>query len=198
MNIESILKESEAMLSGHFLLSSGFHSNQYFQCAKLLQYPDKSSKVLSVPVQEVQALKAKGKIAFDVVVGPAMGGIIPAYEFARQLGVPAFFTERNEDGEMVLRRGFEIKEGMKILLAEDVITTGRSTLESAKVLQELGGKIVASICIVDRREENADNPFSWPIFSALRSPSVKYEQINCPLCEAAEIPLVKPGSRKKI
>ena len=99
---------------------------------------------------------------------------------------------------MVLRRGFEIKEGMKILLAEDVITTGRSTLESAKVLQDLGAKIVASICIVDRRAENAENPFSWPIFSALRSPTLKFEPTNCPLCDAGEIPLVKPGSRKKI
>lgn len=198
MNVESILKESEAKLSGHFLLSSGCHSDQYFQCALLLQYPDKSSEVLSVPVKEVEALKARGEISFDVVVGPAMGGIIPAYEFARQLGVPAFFTERNEDGDMVLRRGFEVKKGMKILLAEDVITTGRSTLESAKVLQELGGEIVASICIVDRREENADNPFSWPIFSALRSPTVKYVPTNCPLCDETDIPLVKPGSRKKI
>ena len=194
MDIISILQESEAMLSGHFLLSSGCHSDKYFQCAKLLQYPDKASLVLSVPVQEILA----EKIDFDAVVGPAMGGIIPAYEFARQLGIPAFFTERNEDGDMVLRRGFEIKEGMKILLAEDVITTGRSTLESAKVLQDLGAKIVASICIVDRRDENAENPFSWPIFSALRSPTLKFEPTNCPLCDAGEIPLVKPGSRKKI
>ncbi|HOQ93148.1 MAG TPA: orotate phosphoribosyltransferase [Treponemataceae bacterium] len=198
MDIISILQESEAMLSGHFLLSSGCHSDKYFQCAKLLQYPDKASLVLSVPVQEILAEKNAEKIDFDAVVGPAMGGIIPAYEFARQLGIPAFFTERNEDGDMVLRRGFEIKEGMKILLAEDVITTGRSTLESAKVLQDLGAKIVASICIVDRRDENAENPFSWPIFSALRSPTLNFEPTNCPLCDAGEIPLVKPGSRKKI
>ena len=125
-------KKVEAMLSGHFLLSSGCHSDKYFQCAKLLQYPDKASLVLSVPVQEILAEKNAEKIDFDAVVGPAMGGIIPAYEFARQLGTPAFFTERNEDGDMVLRRGFEIKEGMKILLAEDVITNGRSTRVKCK------------------------------------------------------------------
>ena len=197
MDVISILQECEAMLTGHFLLSSGNHSSQYFQCAKLLQYPDKAAQVLSIPVKALLSLKKQGKISFDCVVGPAMGGIIPAYEFGRQLGIPSFFTERDDDGIMVLRRGFEIEKGMKILLAEDVITTGRSTLEAAKALEAIGGSVVASICIVDRRAENMPNPFTWEIFSALRQPAVIYEPSACPLCETGELTLVKPGSRKK-
>lgn len=197
MDVVSILKKCEAMLTGHFLLSSGNHSPQYFQCAKLLQYPDLAQEVLSIPVQALLKLKKEGKIDFDCVVGPAMGGIIPAYELGRQLGVPAFFTERDDVGNMVLRRGFEITKGMKIVLAEDVISTGKSTLEAAKALEELGGVITASACIVDRRGKDAENPFSWEIFCALRQPAVMYESSACPLCASGALPLVKPGSRKK-
>lgn len=197
MDVISILQECGAMLTGHFLLSSGNHSSQYFQCAKLLQYPDKAAQVLSIPVKTLLTLKKEGKLSFDCVVGPAMGGIIPSYEFARQLGIPSFFTERDDEGTMVLRRGFEIKKGMKILLAEDVITTGKSTLESAKALEAMGGIVVASACVVDRRAENAPNPFTWKIFSALRQPAVIYDPSACALCASGDIPLVKPGSRKK-
>ncbi len=197
MDVVSVLQTCEAMLTGHFLLSSGNHSSQYFQCAKLLQHPDLAQQVLSIPVKELLSLKKQGKLDFDCVVGPAMGGIIPAYEFGRQLGVPAFFTERDDDGNMVLRRGFEVAKGMKIILAEDVITTGKSTLEAGKVLEALGGTVIASACVVDRRAENAENPFSWEIFCALRQPAVMYEPSSCPLCASGEMPLVKPGSRKK-
>lgn len=197
MDVISILQKCEAMLTGHFLLSSSNHSSQYFQCAKLLQYPDLASQVLSIPVQAMLSLQKQGKLDFDCVVGPAMGGIIPSYEFGRQLGVPSFFTERDDDGLMVLRRGFEVTKGMKIILAEDVISTGKSTLEAVRVLESLGGIIVASACIVDRRPEHAENPFSWEIFSALRQPAVMYEPASCPLCKSGELALVKPGSRKK-
>lgn len=197
MDVVSILQKCEAMLTGHFLLSSGNHSSQYFQCAKLLQYPDLAAQVLSIPVQALISQKKEGRIEYDCVVGPAMGGIIPSYEFGRQLGVPSFFTERDDDGNMVLRRGFEVTKGMKIILAEDVISTGKSTLEAAKALEALGGVIVASACIVDRRTKDAENPFSWEIFSALRQPAVMYEPSSCLLCTSGELPLVKPGSRKK-
>ena len=118
INVLDILKESGALLEGHFLLSSGRHSNRYCQCAKLLQYPDKSAMVLSVVADKIK------DIDFDIVVGPAMGGIIVAYEVGRQTGKPAIFTER-VDGKMELRRGFEIKKGQKVLISEDVVTTGK-------------------------------------------------------------------------
>ncbi len=198
MDVIAILKKCEAMLTGHFLLSSGNHASQYFQCAKLLQYPDLGAQVLSIPAKALLSLKDRGKIDFDCVVGPAMGGIIPAYELGRQLGVPAFFTERDEQGNMVLRRGFEITKGMKVILAEDVITTGRSSLEAVRVIEDLDGSIVASACIVDRRSEATKNPFTWEIFSALRQPAIIYEPSSCPLCASGELALVKPGSRKKM
>ena len=130
--VVNTLKEVGALLEGHFLLSSGRHSNRYCQCAKLLQYPDKAEKVLKIVAEKLK------NIDFDIVVGPAMGGIVVSYELARQLGKPGIFAER-QDGEMTLRRGFEIKKGQKVVISEDVITTGKSSLEVAKVIEELGG-----------------------------------------------------------
>lgn len=179
-----ILKEANALLEGHFLLSSGRHSNRYVQCAKLLQYPDKAEKVLSVVADKVR------NIDFDMVVGPAMGGVIVAYELGRQLGKPAIFTER-EDGAMTLRRGFEIKKGQKVLITEDVVTTGKSSKEAIKVVESLGGEVVAIACIVDRKVCNIE----YPIFSAVELDIESYEKDECPLCKAG-IPYVKPGSRK--
>jgi orotate phosphoribosyltransferase len=196
MNAVEIMQECRAMLTGHFLLSSGNHSPHYFQCARLLQYPDKAAEVMAVCTEKIAAEKKAGRLDFDVVIGPAMGGILPAYELARQLGVPAMFTERDDNGNMTLRRGFEITAGTKVLIAEDVITTGKSTLEAARCISEAGGTITASACIVDRRPETAENPFSWPIFAAIRQSAVLYEPGNCPLCSEAAVPLVKPGSRK--
>ncbi len=195
--VKTILSECEAMLSGHFLLSSGKHSSQYFQCAKLLQYPNKAEEVLSIPVKELLEKKAKGELDFNCVIGPAMGGVVVAYELGRQLKVPAFFTERDDEQNMTLRRGFEINKGDKIVIAEDVITTGKSTLEAAKCIEALGGEIVASICVVDRRPENAENPFSWPILAALRESAIAWDQGECPLCKEGKGEPVKPGSRKK-
>ena len=179
-----ILKESNALLEGHFLLSSGRHSNRYVQCAKLLQYPDKAEKVLKVVADKVR------DIDFDVVVGPAMGGIIVAYELGRQLGKPAMFTER-EDGAMALRRGFEIKKGQKVLITEDVVTTGKSSKETIKVVESLGGEVVGIACIADRRTCE----IGYPVFSAVELNIESYEEGECPLCKAG-IPYIKPGSRK--
>ena len=197
-NIETILTECDAMLSGHFLLSSGNHSERYFQCAKLMQFPEKTASVFAVIAQKLKDAKKQGLIDFDLVAGPAMGGIIPAYELARQLGVPAIFTERADDGRMSLRRGFDalVKSGTKIIIAEDVITTGKSTLEAAECLIALGAKITASSCIVDRRPDG-ENPFDWGIFSALRQSAVLYAPADCPLCKSGKLPAVKPGSRKQ-
>lgn len=177
------LKASEALLEGHFLLSSGRHSNRYCQCAKLLQYPERAEKVLAVVAE-----KLKG-IQIDMVVGPAMGGIIVAYELGRQLGVPAIFTER-VDGVMTLRRGFEVKPGQKLLITEDVVTTGKSSLETIEVLKSYGAEVVGIACIADRSSQ----PLPYPVYGAVKLNIESWEAADCPLCKEGK-PYVKPGSR---
>ena len=195
-DVVSVLSECRAMLTGHFLLSSGKHSSQYFQCARLLQYPDKAAAVIGDVANRIKEDVASGKLAADSVIGPAMGGIVVAYELGRQLGLPAFFTERNDEGVMTLRRGFEIKPGERIIIAEDVVTTGKSTLETAEQIKAMGGVVVASICIVDRRPATASDPFPWPLYAALRQPAVLWDADACELCKEGKTPAVKPGSRK--
>ncbi|KYH31476.1 orotate phosphoribosyltransferase [Clostridium tepidiprofundi DSM 19306] len=183
IDVLEILKECGALLEGHFLLSSGRHSNKYCQCAKLLQYPDKAEQVISVITEKIRDLD------FDVIVGPAMGGIIPAYELARQTGKKAIFTER-VDGNMTLRRGFEIEKGQKILIVEDVITTGKSSLETVEVVKEFGGEVVGMACIVDRKSSNIE----YKIYSAVELYIESYVSEECILCKKG-IEYVKPGSR---
>lgn len=182
--ILEIFTEVEALMEGHFLLSSGKHSNRYVQCAKLLQYPDKAAKVLSVAVDKIKDL------GIDLVVGPAMGGVVVSYELGRQLGVPAIFTER-EDGEMTLRRGFEVKAGQKVIIAEDVVTTGKSSLETIKVIEERGGEVVGIASLVDRKSSSID----YPIFSCIEFFIESFDKEDCPLCKEGK-EIVKPGSRK--
>lgn len=188
-----LLRESGAMLEGHFLLSSGRHSDRYFQCARLLQYPDRAEEALAPVAAALREEMDPGRLAIDLVVGPAMGGIIVAYELARQLGLPALFTERDDSGAMTLRRGFEIEAGQKILIAEDVVTTGKSSEESAAVLERLGGTIVALACVVDRRAPEVQ--LRWPLFPACRVSVANWEASDCDLCKQ-HIPFIKPGSRK--
>lgn len=180
------LKEVGALLEGHFLLSSGRHSNRYCQCAKLLQHPDKAEKVLAVVKEKLE----KDNIECDLVVGPAMGGVVVAYELGRQLGKPAIFTER-ENGEMTLRRGFTIEKGQRVIITEDVVTTGKSFNEAAKVIEEHGGIVVAVICIVDRTTEYVSK---YPMYSSVKLEIESYELENCPLCKEG-IEYIKPGSR---
>jgi len=177
------LKNSEALLEGHFLLSSGRHSNGYCQCAKLLQYPDRAAEVLSVVVEKLK------DTPIDIVVGPAMGGIIVAYELGRQLGVPAIFTER-EDGKMTLRRGFEVMPGQRVLITEDVVTTGKSSLETIEALKQYEVEVVGIACIANR----STGDIGYPIFEAIKLDIESWEPENCPLCKQG-IPYVKPGSR---
>jgi orotate phosphoribosyltransferase len=191
---ETLLRESGAMLEGHFLLSSGRHSDFYFQCARLLQYPDKAADALMPVAERLRADIRAGKLAVDAIVGPAMGGIVVAYELARQLGLPGFFTERDDTGAMALRRGFAITPGAHILIAEDVVTTGKSSGESAAVLEDLGATVVALACVVDRRADEAP-PLAWPLYAACKVAVGNWEQHNCALCKQG-IPVVKPGSRK--
>lgn len=183
INVLEILKEADALLEGHFLLSSGRHSNRYVQCAKLLQYPDKAAKVLSIAHDKVKDLD------FDIVLGPAMGGVVVAYELGRQLGKPAIFTER-VDGQMTLRRGFEIKPGQKVLITEDVVTTGKSSLETAEVIKSFGGEVVGIASIVDRKTSQID----LPIYSCIELEIESFDVKECPLCKQG-IEYIKPGSR---
>jgi orotate phosphoribosyltransferase len=189
----NLLKESGALLEGHFLLSSGRHGDRYFQCARLLQYPEKAAAALRGVAERIKADMDAGKLRIDAVVGPAMGGIIVAYELGRQLGLPAFFTERDDKGVMTLRRGFEVKPGQNLLLAEDVVTTAKSSGESARALEELGGKITALVSVVDRRALDITVP--WTFYAACRLEAVTWDAENCELCKKG-IALVKPGSRK--
>ena len=194
IDIITVLKESGAMLEGHFLLSSGRHSDRYFQCARLMQYPDKAAAVLGSVAERIKADIKSGKLGIDAIVGPAMGGIIVAYELGRQLGIPAFFTERDDKGIMCLRRGFEIKPGDRILIAEDVVTTGKSSGESVSVLEAQGAVIAALACVVDRRQDGHEIP--WPMYPAVKIEAVDWSPNDCVLCKKG-IPAVKPGSRKQ-
>ena len=192
-NALALLRDSGAMLEGHFLLSSGRHSDRYFQCAKLLQYPDRAAAALAGVAEKIKSDIQAGKLEIDAVVGPAMGGIVVAYELGRQLGLPAFFTERDDTGTMVLRRGFEVQPGHKILITEDVVTTGKSYGECAAALENLGAKITALACVVDRRQAGIEVP--WLFYPACKVNATNWEADSCELCKKG-IPAVKPGSRK--
>lgn len=181
-----ILKECHSLLGGHFLLSSGKHSDRYCQCAKLLQYPEKAAKVLAIVVEQIKDLGA------TAIIGPAMGGIVVAYELARQMGLPGMFTER-VDGIMTLRRGFELQPGQKVLIAEDVVTTGKSTLETKLAIEQAGGEVIGLCCIVDRRGPGVELPY--PLYSATSLEVRTFEADQCALCRQ-KLPIEKPGSRK--
>ncbi len=179
-----MLRETGALLEGHFLLSSGKHSHIYIQCAKLLMYPDKAEKAVGLIFEKIK------DIDFDIVVGPAMGGIIVSYELGRQSGKPSIFVER-EDGKMKLRRGFTIEKGQRVLIAEDVITTGKSSYEAVEVIEESGGQVVGIACLIDRGKGN----YKYPVYSGIKIEANTYEKDACPLCKEGKV-LVKPGSRK--
>ncbi len=183
--IEIFIK-ANALLTGHFRLTSGRHSAKYMQCAQVLQYPQYAS-VLCDSLAE----KFKGT-QIDLVVGPAMGGIIVAYEVGRALGVKTFFTER-ENGAMALRRGFTINPGEKVLVVEDVVTTGGSVKEVIDVVREKGGEVVGVGVLVDRSAGKAD--FGVPTQSIVQLEIESYDPEECPLCKEG-IPVVKPGSRQ--
>ncbi len=185
VDIVQILKDSEALLEGHFLLSSGKHSNRYVQCAKVLRFPKYAEQVLSTVVEQMKDLE------IDMVVGPAMGGVIVSYELGRQLDKETVFTER-KDGVMELRRGFEVKPGARIIIAEDVVTTGKSTIETKEALEKLGGEVIGVACIANRTSHD----IGIPIYSAIKLEIEVHDSDNCPLCKDGSIDLVKPGSRE--
>ncbi|WAM30597.1 orotate phosphoribosyltransferase [Caldicellulosiruptor naganoensis] len=181
-----MFKDTDALLEGHFLLTSGKHSSKYLQCAKILQYPN-----LAETICKDLAKNFAGQ-EIDVVIGPAIGAITLSYELARQLNCRSIFAER-EDGIMKLRRGFKIEEGEKVLVVEDVITTGGSVKEVIEIVKESRGEIVAVAGIVDRSGGKVD--VGYPLKTLLTLNIETYEPDSCPLCREG-IPLVKPGSRK--
>ena len=186
--LEAQLREEGALLSGHFKLSSGLHSDTYVQCARFLRKPELAAPAMAVLASR---LREAGLVP-DVVVGPAMGGVVVSYELARQLGVPSLFTERDATGEMVLRRGFTLTPGEKVVIAEDVVTTGKSTLEVARVLTEMGVEVLAVASLIDRTNGAAQLPF--PNFALLSVQAAVFAADAVPE-HLAGIPAVKPGSR---
>lgn len=187
-NFLGIFGQTGAMLTGHFLLTSGRHSDRYFQCALVIQHPRYCGEMC----RELASRFAGEGIA--AVVGPAMGGIVMSYEVARALVARSLFAER-ENGKMALRRGFKITPGEKVLVVEDVITTGGSVREVIDLIREEGGEVVGAAVLVDRSGGQAS--LGVRTESLLEIPAVSYSPDQCPLCrEGIPFPYVKPGSRK--
>ncbi len=181
-----IFRITDGLMEGHFLLTSGLHSPQYFQCAKVLQYPNYTE----VLCEEIVNHFAKTDI--DVVIAPALGGIVVAQEVGRQLGRRTIFAER-ANGKMTLRRGFQLMPGEKVLVVEDVVTTGGSVKEVMDIVEEYDCEIVGLGLIVDRSGGRAK--FDVDVFSIVQMDVVTYDPETCPFCIEG-VPLVKPGSRK--
>jgi orotate phosphoribosyltransferase len=185
-DINTMLVQTNAMLKGHFVLSSGLHSEKYLQCALLLSYPQYAMALC----RQLARFFVKNDI--DIVVGPAYGGIIVAYELAKALKAQAVFTER-KDGQMQLRRGFTIHKGQRVLIAEDVITTGRSVKEVICAIKPYRPAITGIASLIDR--SHTKNLFGRIRLTSVKKIAIKtYDPERCPLCKQ-NIPLVKPGSR---
>lgn len=192
---QEILQEfanAKAILKGHFILSSGLHSDTYMQCARVLMEPKRAEKLCAELAKKIEA--KLGKNFADIVVAPAMGGVVVGYEIARQLGLPTIFCER-VNGVFELRRGFELDSSMRVLVVEDVITTGKSSLETYDLIKKFGAKIVAETCLIDRSgEKNLEEKMGVPVIS-LAAISVKTFDANNVPEELKNIPAIKPGSR---
>ena len=200
MNIEQIYKDAGALLSGHFILSSGNHSANYLQSAKVLEDPKRAELLANELAKQIK----KSNIKIDTVCAPALGGVIAGYELARALNVRSIFVER-KSGKMELRRGFEIKKGENVLICEDIITTGGSAMEAAKIMEELGANVVGFGALANRgfckREgslnspkPNCKLPSNKPLFALADFEFEIYSPQECPLCKSGSI-AIKPGSR---
>jgi orotate phosphoribosyltransferase len=183
--ILAIFRESGALLEGHFQLTSGLHSPHYFQCAKVLQYPNHLHTFSALIADRYRGQQV------DVVISPAIGGIVVGTEVGRVMGCRTIFTERKEN-QMQLRRGFEINPGERVLVVEDVVTTGGSVFEVIDVVKKSGGIIAGAACIVDR--SNGKVRFGGTQTSVLQMDVVTHPPESCPLCAGGSV-AVKPGSR---
>lgn len=185
LDLRALLEETGALLTGHFRLSSGLHSPNYVQCAKLLEHPRNAKAIGTALGNQVRTMGAQK------IVAPALGGVIIGYTVAEALDVPSVFTER-KDGAMTLRRGFAIGEGEKVVIVEDVVTTGKSTRETADVIEQHGGVVVGFASILNR--SGKPNPFGAAYEALLALSLETYEERDCPLC-AQGVALDAPGSR---
>ena len=189
MNDEQILehfRQIDALLEGHFVLSSGLHSSVYLQCALAIQYPIDAAKFGRAIAEKL------GSGQFDTVASPAIGGLVIGFAVAQALNARFIWTER-ENGEMTLRRGFAVRENERILVVEDVITTGGSTRECIKALESRGAKVIAAASIIDRSNGKADVGVNRIALASLYVPS--YQPENCPMCGRGDKNAIKPGSR---
>ena len=200
MNLESVYKEAGAYLEGHFLLSSGNHSQFYLQSAKVLENPALAGRLAN----ELFSVIKNAGISFESVCSPTLGGILAGYELARAGNKRFIFTER-VDGQMTLRRGFEVKKGEKFIICEDVITTGGSAVESAKIIESLGGEVVGYAALASRGfckmvgglenpAPNAKLPSDKPFFALGEFGFAMFAPDECPLCKSGS-KAIKPGSR---
>ncbi len=200
MNVEKVYKEAEALLDGHFILSSGNHSNRYLQSAKVLEDP-KRAELLAVELAKI--IKDSG-IKIDTICAPALGGILAGYELAKALNLRSIFVER-KDGKMELRRGFEVSKGEKILICEDIITTGGSAMEASDIIEELGATVVSFASLANRgfcKRIGSNNnakvecklPKDVPFFALDDFEFAMYTPDECPMCKSGSI-AIKPGSR---
>jgi orotate phosphoribosyltransferase len=179
-----IFRATGAIKEGHFLLASGLHSPVYWEKFRILQYPHLTERLCRLIAQHFGGQK------IDAVAGPTTGGIILAFETARQLGVRSIFAEK-QDGVRLFRRDFQIAPDERVLIVDDILTTGSSLRETIDAVDKLDGIIIGIGVLVDRSEQNLD--FNLPFFSCLRAPTTVYSPQECPLC-AAGIPLIKPGA----
>jgi orotate phosphoribosyltransferase len=192
MTEDEILAEfraADALLEGHFILSSGLHSPRYLQCARVLMDPSRASRLASTLAA---SMPREIRSAIEIVVSPAMGGVIAGHEMGRALGVEAIFVER-PTGTFELRRGFRLKEGQKVLLMEDVVTTGLSSREAIAAVEEAGGEVIAAAALVDR--SNGEAELGVPFFPLVRIAVPTYAADALP-ADLAALPAEKPGSRK--
>jgi len=184
--------DSEAILRGHFILSSGLHSDTYMQCARVSMDPKRSARLCNSLAQKL--IKKFGENFADIVISPAMGGVVVGYELARQLGIQAIFCER-VNGQFEFRRGFEIKKNQRVLICEDVITTGKSSLETINLVKNYTNNIVAEACLVDRsNDKDLVNKLTIPVVSLIEIAVKTFDANNIP-SELQKIEAIKPGSR---
>lgn len=182
-------RDAGALLEGHFILTSGFHSSAYLQCARVLMDPRRAGRLCAALAAK---LKASGLVNdLSLIVSPAMGGVVVGYEMGRQLGVPAIFFERVA-GKFELRRGFEIEPGQRCLMVEDVVTTGLSSRECIEAAQALGANVIAAAALADRSGGKASLPVPFAALITLDIPNFPPDQLPASL---QSIPAVKPGSR---
>ena len=200
MNVEQVYKDANALLEGHFLLASGNHSSRYLQSAKVLEYPQKASELTDALAKMIR----DAGIEVDTVCAPALGGVLAGYELARSLGVRSIFVEKKEGG-MELRRGFEVRPEEKIIICEDIITTGGSALKAAQAIEALGAKVVAFASLANRgfckrvgseseAKPECKLPRDIPLFSLADFTFEMYAPEMCPLCKDGST-AIKPGSK---